>query len=65
VATIVRKFDVNVSVLYGNIDYIQDEPFGYLIVVIIGDMETQAKAFQYIKNLPIGSEVLGYVPRNN
>ncbi|MCH4166654.1 MAG: methionine ABC transporter ATP-binding protein [Megasphaera sp.] len=65
VASIVRKFDVNVSVLYGNIDYIQDEPFGYLIIVIIGDMELQAKAFQYIKKLPIGSEVLGYVPRNN
>ena len=65
VATIVRKFDVNVSVLYGDIDYIQDEPFGYLIVVIIGDMETQAKAFSYIKELPIGSEVLGYVPRNH
>ena len=65
VADVVRKFHVNVSVLYGNIDYIQDEPFGYLIVVIMGDMETQAKAFAYIKTLPIGSEVLGYVPRNN
>ncbi len=65
VADIVRKFNVEVSVLYGNIDYIQDEPFGYLIVVIMGDMETQAKAFSYIKTLPIGSEVLGYVPRNH
>lgn len=65
VASIVRKFDVNVSVLYGNIDYIQDQPFGYLVIVIIGDMELQAKAFQYIKKLPIGSEVLGYVPRNS
>lgn len=65
VADVVRKFNVEVSVLYGNIDYIQDEPFGYLIVVIMGDMETQAKAFSYIKTLPIGSEVLGYVPRNH
>lgn len=65
VADVVRKFHVNVSVLYGNIDYIQDEPFGYLIIVIMGDMETQAKAFAYIKTLPVGSEVLGYVPRNN
>ena len=65
VAAVVRKFNTNVSVLYGNIDYIQDEPFGYLIIVIMGDMETQAKAFAYIKELPIGSEVLGYVPRNH
>ena len=65
VSEIVSTYHVKVSVLYGNIDYIQDEPFGYLIIVIMGDMETQAKAFSYIKTLPIGSEVLGYVPRNH
>lgn len=65
VASIVEKFHIYVSVLYGNIDYIQDEPFGYLIIVIMGDMEAQAKALAYIKELPIGSEVLGYVPRNH
>ena len=65
VASIVEKFHTYVSVLYGNIDYIQDEPFGYLIVVVMGDMEAQAKAFAYIKELPVGSEVLGYVPRNH
>lgn len=65
VASIVEKFHTYVSVLYGNIDYIQDEPFGYLIVVVMGDMEAQAKALAYIKELPVGSEVLGYVPRNH
>jgi D-methionine transport system ATP-binding protein len=28
-------------------------------------MESQTKAFAYIKELPIQSEVLGYVPRNH
>ena len=65
VASVVQRFHTYVSILYGNIDYIQDEPFGYLIVVIMGSMEQQAKAFEYIKELPIGSEVLGYVPRNH
>ena len=65
VATIIKKFDTNVSILYGNIDYIQDEPFGYLIITLMGDMETQTRAFAYIKELPIQSEVLGYVPRNH
>ena len=65
VASIVEKFHTYVSVLYGNIDYIQDEPFGYLIFVVMGDMEAQAKALAYIKELPVGSEVLGYVPRNH
>lgn len=65
VASIIKKFDTNVSILYGNIDYIQDEPFGYLIITLMGDMETQTRAFAYIKELPIQSEVLGYVPRNH
>ena len=65
VASIVQKFDTKVNVLYGNIDYIQNEPFGYLVIVIMGDMETQAKAYAYIKTLPIESEVLGYVPGNH
>ena len=65
VASIIQKYGINVSILYGNIDYIQNEPFGYLIVTLMGDMETQTKALAYIKELPIGSEVLGYVPRNH
>lgn len=65
VVQVARKFGIDVSVLYGNIDYIQNVPFGYLIVVIMGDMESQTKAYSYIKSQPVESEVLGYVPRNN
>ena len=65
VVNIARKFNLDVSVLYGNIDYIQDVPFGYLIVVIMGDMKAQTEADSYIKTQPVESEVLGYVPRTH
>lgn len=65
VVNISRKFNLDVSVLYGNIDYIQDVPFGYLIVVIMGDMKAQTEAYSYIKTQPVESEVLGYVPRTH
>ena len=65
VVNVARKFNLDVSVLYGNIDYIQDVPFGYLIVVIMGDMKAQTEAYSYIKTQPIESEVLGYVPRTH
>ena len=65
VVNIARKFNLDVSVLYGNIDYIQDVPFGYLIVVIMGDMKAQTEAYSYIKTQPVESEVLGYVPRTH
>ena len=64
-AQVIRHSNVDLSVLYGNIDYIQDEPFGYLIFSIIGDMESQIRAFNYIESLPVESEVLGYVRGNN
>ena len=64
-AQVIRHSNADLSVLYGNIDYIQDEPFGYLIFSIIGDMESQIRAFNYIESLPVESEVLGYVRGNN
>ena len=64
VANVIRHSDADISILYGNIDYIQNIPFGYLIFTIIGSLENQVKAFDYIKSLPVESEVLGYVPGN-
>lgn len=64
-AQVIRHSNADLSILYGNIDYIQDEPFGYLIFSIIGDMESQIRAFNYIESLPVESEVLGYVRGNN
>ena len=64
-AQVIRHSNADLSVLYGNIDYIQDETFGYLIFSIIGDMESQIRAFNYIESLPVESEVLGYVRGNN
>lgn len=61
VASLIRKFDLDVSILYGNIDYIQDVSFGRLIILLEGSAEKKRQALEYIKNLPIGSEVLGYV----
>ena len=64
VANVIRHSDADISILYGNIDYIQNIPFGYLIFTIIGSLESQVKALDYIKSLPVESEVLGYVPGN-
>ena len=64
IANVIRHSDADISILYGNIDYIQNIPFGYLIFTIIGSLESQVKALDYIKSLPVESEVLGYVPGN-
>lgn len=65
VAALVRRFDVDVSILYGGVDYIQDVPFGHLIIVIEGDKDKMKAALAHLENLNIGSEVMGYVAANH
>lgn len=65
VASIIRKFDTDVSILFGGVDYIQDMSFGHLIVELKGARAKSEAAIDYLHNLPIGSEVIGYVTANH
>lgn len=65
VANLIRKYDLDVSILYGNIDYIHGVPFGKLIVTVDGHSENIEAALNHLKTLPIESEVIGYVPGNH
>lgn len=65
VAGLVRRFDINVSILFGGIDYIQETSFGHLIVILEGEDDRVQAALAYVKELPIGSEVMGYVTANH
>lgn len=65
VGSLVKKYDVNVSILFGRVDYIQGIPFGSLIVTVEGTDTQVSEALAHVENLPIGSEVIGYVPTNN
>ena len=63
--SIIRKFDTDVSILFGGVDYIQDMSFGHLIVELKGERDKSEAAIDYLHNLPIGSEVIGYVTANH
>lgn len=65
VAGLVRRFNLDVSILFGGIDYIQNTSVGRLIVILNGDPENAQEGLDYIKTLPIESEVIGYVRANN
>lgn len=64
IANLVKEYNLYVSILYGNIDYIQDVSFGRLIITISGAEADIAAAGSHLNELPITSEVLGYVPGN-
>lgn len=65
VAALVKRFNVDVSILYGGVDYIQDVPFGHLIIVIEGAEDRVSQALTHLESLNIGSEVIGYVATNH
>ncbi len=64
IANLIRKYDLDVSILYGSIDYIQNVSFGKLIIMIDGHNENMTQALAHLKSLPITSEVIGYVSGN-
>ena len=56
---------LDVSILFGGIDYIQNTCVGRLIVILNGEPENAQEGLDYIKTLPIESEVIGYVRANH
>ena len=65
IANLIRKYNLDVSILYGSIDYIQNVSFGRLIIMIDGDERNMNDALSHLKELPITSEVIGYVRGDN
>lgn len=60
VSGMVKHFDVDVSILYGNIDQLKDIPFGTLIIEINGTKKGLINALEYLHQQNLKTEVIGY-----
>ncbi len=60
VSGMVKRFDVDVSILYGNIDQLKDVPFGTLIVEFSGTKDGIQNALDYLHQQNLKTEVIGY-----
>ncbi|MEG6615849.1 methionine ABC transporter ATP-binding protein [Peptococcaceae bacterium 1198_IL3148] len=58
ITAMVRKFDVDANILYGNIDHLQDTPFGVLIIELSGQQENIAAAVKYLVSQGLKIEVI-------
>ncbi|OZG67305.1 methionine ABC transporter ATP-binding protein [Bifidobacterium eulemuris] len=58
VSGISRIFDIDVNIIFGDIDVIDDAPLGGLVVVLRGDAARTKAAIGYLKDRNIGIEVL-------
>jgi D-methionine transport system ATP-binding protein len=61
IAELVRRFDLVVNILQANVDYIQGQPFGIIIVEAIGAQAAVDDAIAFVRDHHLRAEVLGHV----
>lgn len=65
-AGMIRKFpEIEVTMLFGNLDQIKSTPFGRMIIGITGPEEKIQEAIQYLRQQDLKEEVIGYVRRHD
>ncbi len=65
IAEVVRKFDILLNIWQGNIEYIQGEPYGNMVVEAIGPHQAIQDAIDFIRANNLRTEVLGHVAAND
>ena len=64
ISGMIRTCGVDANILYGAIDHIQGVPYGTLVLELAGSAEERDAAMNYLRNINLGLEVIGYVRRN-
>lgn len=65
-AGMIRKFpEIEVTMLFGNLDQIKSTPFGRMIIGITGPEAKIQEAVQYLRQQDLKEEVIGYVRRHD
>lgn len=58
VSQVAKKFDVDISILFGNIELVEDNPIGGLVTVVSGKADDIDNAIDYIRKKGIEVEVV-------
>jgi D-methionine transport system ATP-binding protein len=61
VAEVVRRFGILLNILQAQVDYIQGEPYGNIILEAIGAPHDVARSLEFIRSKDLKVEVLGHV----
>jgi len=64
ISGMIRQCGVDANILYGAIDHIQGVPYGTLVVELSGEPHERDAAMDYLRNLNLGLEMIGYVRRD-
>jgi len=58
VSQISRQFNLDINIIFGNIELIGDNPIGGLVSIVKGDAEDIKDAIAYLRNKNVGVEVI-------
>lgn len=58
ISTMLKRYDVQASILYGNIDRVKDTPFGHLTLDLIGTCAIIDEAITYLRENKLEVEVM-------
>lgn len=58
VSSISRNYDIDVNIIYGNIELIGEEPIGGLVAIISGETQKIKDALEYLRAKDVGVEVI-------
>jgi D-methionine transport system ATP-binding protein len=58
ISSMIKKFDVDANILYGNIDRIKDTPFGYLTLEVSGSPDQVAESLSYLRGHGLEMEMI-------
>ncbi|GAA0125444.1 MULTISPECIES: ATP-binding cassette domain-containing protein [Clostridium] len=65
ISNISRKFKIDASILFGNIEIVQNTPIGYLVVKLSGQIENILNVKKYLKENNVELEVISDGKCNN
>lgn len=64
ISSLVKKYDLNINILQAHIDLINNSPLGIMLCQISGEQNKIQQGIEYLNELKISTEVLGYVSGN-
>lgn len=65
ISYLIQQYGVVINILQGNIETIQEQIVGMMIVEIIANQEQVAQSIQFLEKNGLQIEILGYVQRNS
>ena len=60
ISTVSREFNVNINLLFANVEIVHDSPIGQIEAIFTGDSEDIKKGFEYFKKSGVKVEVKKY-----